>query len=226
MLKSRANDPAVTNLSPAGGEDRPVRRRVRRKDARPSDLIEAAFTEFAAQGYAGCRLEDVAARAGVSKGTIYRYYKDKEALFTATVRSRLPPIAVMTELVAGFPGPTRMLVELLLTHAHQVMVDSELPVLLRIIIAEGHRFPALTELYYREGVSKGMALFEQIVARGVSRGEIRADHAPLLPMVMMSPVVMAVVWRLTFEAMESLDRRQTLDAHLDLLFGNPFTPST
>ena len=203
---------------------RPAKARVRRKDARPGDLIEAAFKEFAAKGYAACRLDDVAARAGVAKGTIYRYFKDKNALFIATVRSRLPPFSAMTEVIAGFPGPTRLLVEHLVTMAHTLIIDSELPVLLRIIIGEGHRFPALTQLYHQEGVAKGRALFEQIVARGVSRGEIRADHAPLLPMVMMSPMVMAVVWRLTFEGIEPLDRQEVLRAHLDLLFGHPFLP--
>lgn len=206
-------------------KDAPVRQRVRRKDARPRDLIEAAFQEFAAKGYAACRLEDVAARAGVAKGTIYRYFKDKDALFIATVRSRLPPFSAMTDAIAEFPGPTRVLMEHLITMAHELVVDSELPVLLRIIIGEGYRFPALTELYYQEGVAKGRQLFEQIVARGVARGEIRKDHAPLLPMVMMAPMVMAVVWRLTFEGVEPLDKQAVLKAHLDLLFGHPFISS-
>ncbi len=81
---------------------------------------------------------------------------------------------------------------------------------------------ALPELYHREGVAKGRELIERIVARGVARGEVRADHAPLLPMVIIAPAVMAVVWRLTFERIEPLDKEELLRAHLDLIFGRAF----
>src|ERR671917_688120 len=150
------------------------RPRRRRKDERPAELIRAGLEEFAVHGFAGTRLEDVARRAGVVKGTIYRYFADKEALFLATVRKEVAPVFdEITGFIDAYPGTTRDLLKLLIETVHRQLVNSDLRVLIRIIIAEGERFPALTELYYAETVSKGRALLERIIARGITRGEVR-----------------------------------------------------
>lgn len=199
-------------------QNSPIARPRRRKEARPAELIDAGLREFAANGFAATRLEDVARRAGVVKGTIYRYFADKEALFLAAVRSRITP--VFDELAGSaeaFRGTTRELLQLMLTAAHRQLVDSEAPVLIRIMIAEGQRFPALTELYYREIVAKGRALLEGIVARGLERGEVRAGAAAELPVVIMAPAIMAAIWRMTFERHAQISSEAFLAAHLDLV---------
>lgn len=210
-----ASKPASTPASTPAA--RPPSRR-RRKEARPAELIEAGLREFAARGYAATRLEDVARRAGVSKGTIYRYFDDKEALFLAAVRSRVRPVLDGIEgAVDAFPGSTRDLLTLVVNAVHRELVDSDLRVLIRIIIAEGQSFPELTDLYYRDAVSKGRALLERIVARGLARGEVRPGAAAELPIVVMAPAIMAALWRMTFQPHAPIPPEAFLAAHLDLV---------
>ena len=199
--------------------------RRRRKDARPAELVAAGLQEFARNGYAATRLEDVARRAGVAKGTIYRYFTDKEALFLAAVRTEIAPVF---ENFAGsiddFPGTTRELLRLLITTVHRQLVGSELRVLMRVIIAEGERFPVLTEHYYAETVSKGRLLLERIVARGIERGEVREGAAADLPLVIMAPAIMAAIWRMTFDRHAPISGEAFLAAHLELVFNGLLKP--
>lgn len=212
-----------------------VARASRRKEARPSELIEAGLQEFAQHGFAGTRLEDVAARAGVVKGTIYRYFADKEALFEAAVRSKAPELTdQLGGMIDAFEGTTEELLTFLLTRIYAEVVDSELRVLMRIILSEGTKFPALAELYYQASVGRARPLLEKVVARGVARGEIRADHPKLMAMMIMAPALMASVWRMTFERFEPIPTQDFFEAHLALLChgllgerrdqGRPFRP--
>lgn len=199
-------------------DEAPTARR-RRKDARPAELIEAGLQEFATHGFAATRLEDVARRAGVAKGTIYLYFADKEALFIAAARSRVLPILDgMAEAVDAYPGTTRDLLRAIFETMHRHMVGSDLRVLLRIIIGEGQRFPALTEFYYRETIAKARALIERVIARGIARGEVRPNAAAHLPLVLVAPAVMATVWRLVFEPYAPIAAEDFLAAHCDLVF--------
>jgi len=192
--------------------------RSRRKDARPAELIEAGLAEFAARGFAGTRLDDVAMRAGVVKGTIYRYFADKEALFLAAVQSRATPVVGGLEsAVAGFQGPTRELLQLLLKTVYARLVDSDLRVLMRVIIAEGVNFPGLTALYHREMISKGKRVLEMVIQRGIARGEVRNNAAADLPMIIMAPAIMAAVWKMTFDPLDPVSSERFLTAHLALL---------
>jgi hypothetical protein len=95
---------------------------------------------------------------------------------------------------------------------------------MRVIIAEGERFPALTEHYYAETVSKGRLLLERIVARGLQRGEVRAGAAAELPLVIMAPAIMAAIWRMTFDRHAPIDPEVFLAAHLDLVFNGVLEP--
>jgi len=199
--------------------------RRRRKEARPAELIAAGLQEFAVHGFAATRLDDVARRAGVVKGTIYRYFPDKEALFLAAVRSRVTPVFdEIAGFVDAFPGTTRDLLKLIFEIIHRQLVGSDLRVLVRIIIAEGERFPALTELYYRETVSKGRALLERIVARGIARGEVREGAAARLPIVIIAPAIMAAIWRMTFDRHAPISGEAFLAAHMDLVFNGLLRP--
>ncbi|HEV2559237.1 MAG TPA: TetR/AcrR family transcriptional regulator [Microvirga sp.] len=201
------------------------RPRQRRKEARPGELVRAGLAEFAAKGFAGTRLEDVARRAGVAKGTIYRYFTDKEALFLAAVRTEVAPVFdQITGFVNAYPGTTRDLLRLIFETIHRQLVASDLRVLIRIVIAEGERFPALTELYYAETVSKGRALLERIIERGIARGEVRAGAAADLPLVLVAPAIMAAIWRMTFDRYAPVSAEAFLEAHIDLVFNGLLTP--
>jgi AcrR family transcriptional regulator len=207
----------MTEESPTDGVSG-LQPRRRRKEARPSEIIEAGLLEFADKGFAGTRLEDVAARAGIAKGTIYRYFASKEALFEAALLSRVTPVLEGVDgLIDAFPGLSTDLLRLALTRIHTELVASDVRVLMRIIIAEGARFPAISEAYYRGSIAKGRALLSRIVARGVARGEFRPGAAADLPMVAVAPALMAAIWRMTFEPFDPVPPERFLEAHIDLV---------
>jgi AcrR family transcriptional regulator len=193
----------------------PARRR--RKEARPGEIIEAGLAEFAARGFEAARMADVAARAGVSNGTVFRYFPTKEALFEAAVRSRASPVFSDASIGPLPEGPVLPLLKALIRHVHDNLADPKLLGLIRVIIAEGPRFPALLEIYHRESISRAHELLGRLIARGVASGELRDDGVAALPMVLMSPALMAAVWRMTFNAVEPLPIERFRDAHLALL---------
>lgn len=193
--------------------------RRRRKEARPGELIEAGLAEFAEKGFAATRLDDVARRAGVAKGTIYRYFDSKEALFQAALRSRVVPVFDDIEsLVEQYPGSTRKLLHTFFRTLYERVVASEVPLLMRVIIAEGQRFPEIPAFYHRETVAKAQSLLKKILERGIARGEFRKSPVLDAPIVLIAPAIVAALWRLTFEPVQPLDTGKMLEAHADLVF--------
>lgn len=201
------------------------RPRLRRKEARPKEIIEAGMQEFALRGFAAARLDDVARRAGISKGTIYLYFKDKESLLMAAVEERVAPlIGEVSGFIESFPGSTRDLLRLVIPLLHQRLVQSDLQPLLRILIGEGTNFPTLTSLYYRETVARGRDILERIVARGRQRGEIREGPAADLPLIVMAPAIMSAIWQMIFQRDAYIDPDAFMAAHLDLVLGGILLP--
>lgn len=200
-------------------EDGAEKRRRRRKDARPAEIVEAGLRVFAEKGYAATRLDEVAARAGVAKGTLYLYFPDKEALFLAAARSRVTPVFDgLHGAVDGFEGSTRTLLTMLIRRIYGELVETDLRVLVRIVLAEGMNFPSLAEHYHAQVIAKGRALLDRIVARGIARGDVRPGAAADLPMVIVAPAIMAAIWRMVFDAHDPVATERFLAAHLDLVF--------
>jgi AcrR family transcriptional regulator len=190
----------------------------RRKAARPGEIIEAGLQEFAVNGMAATRLEDIAKRAGIAKGTIYRYFESKEELFIAVVRSRVVlSLDQVEEMVHSFPGDTKHLLRLVLTEIYKNFVGSEISAVMRILIVEGKRFPNLVELYHKEAISKGVAVLSLIISRGIERGEIRDGPAAREPRLIVAPTIMAALWGQTFSAQGPIDIETYLDAHIDMI---------
>lgn len=192
--------------------------RRRRKEARPGEIIDAGMKEFALNGLAATRLEDVAKRAGIAKGTIYRYFDSKEDLFLAAVRSRVVlSIEDADSVIIQFDGPSDQLLRIVLQKFYREFIETDTSALMRILIAEGHRFPNLVALYHAEAISKGMSIFSKIIERGVARGDLREGPATIEPRIIIAPAIMAAVWKLTFDAHDPLPLEQFIDAHLDML---------
>lgn len=198
-------------------KETPPRRRER-KDSRPEEIVGAAFEEFAAKGYAGTRLEDVAARAKVSKGLPYLYFKTKEELFKAVVRSVISPVfdemrkrMLATDLSseAFLKGPFLSFV--------QELVKSRRAAIARLLIAEGHKHPELTAFYYDHVISKGRDTMQAFIERGVERGEFKPTPLSDYPLLIIAPALMAVIWRSLFEEHVHLDTDALLKTHIDLL---------
>ncbi len=199
--------------------DRSVSRRARRrKEARPEEILQAAIEAFASNGYERTRVDDVATRAGISKGTVYLYFKSKADLFREVVRSRIVTrIEGLRKDIDHYDGPVEQFIRLQLRAFIQQALESEVREVVRLVIGEAHRFPDLAEFYYQEVISRGMGVMEGLVRRGVERGEFRPTGLEEFPQLMMAPAIMAVVWKSLFEPQRHLDVERYLDTHLDLL---------
>ncbi|WP_112322977.1 TetR/AcrR family transcriptional regulator [Oceanibium sediminis] len=192
--------------------------RRRRKAARPGEIVAAGMAEFAEKGFAAARLDDIARRAGVVKGTLYLYFDSKEALFKEAVRAQvLPSIAGLESLAAGFEGPTEALIEAVIRELYAEMVEGDARAILRILVAEGARFPEIIDFYYEEVVSVAERILLSLLERGVARGEFRGGPILDAQLVVIGPAIAAAIWRLTFEHARPLDLDAYCKAHLDVM---------
>ncbi len=193
-------------------------RRRERKDTRPQEIVAAAFEEFAAKGFAGTRLEDVAARAKVSKGLPYLYFKTKVELFKAVVRSVITSHFDVirermetTELSAEdfLKGPFLAFI--------QELVGSRRAFIARLLIAEGHKHPELTAFYFETVVLRGIETLTRLIDRGVERGEFRPTRLRDFPQLLVAPALTAIIWRSLFERHRHLDTDAMLATNIELL---------
>jgi AcrR family transcriptional regulator len=196
----------------------PSPRRRERRDTRPQEIVAAAFEEFAANGYAATRLEDVASRARVSKGLPYLYFKTKEALFKAVVKS---VITSHFDMIRDKMEATELSVEALLKGPFlsfiQELVGSKRAFIARLLIAEGHKHPELTKFYYDQVVSRGIATMTRLIDRGIERGEFRPTPLRNFPQLLFAPVITAIFWRQLFERHHHLDTDALLKTNIDLI---------
>lgn len=168
--------------------------RQRRKDARPHELIDAALALFSEKGFAATRSEEVAQRAGVSKGTLYLYYPSKEALLRAVIRERLShEITDVAARVARHTGtPSQVLLELL-PHWWLRVHDSPSSAVFKVIITEVRNFPEIANFYFAEVVEPGTRLVGSIIARGIDCGEFRPVDVQATVLSLVLPLVMLCV---------------------------------
>lgn len=189
----------------------------RRKEERPQEITDAAFAVFAECGYASARVDDVAKRAGVSKGLLYLYFKTKEELFKAVIKSvvtrrvdALLQAIDETELSseAFIRGP-------LLSFMRQVP-GSPIAIVVRLLISEGQRHPDLVDYYWDNVVSKGLLAISHFIERGVERGEFRETAVSDLPQLVLAPMMLSMIWRILF-AKRSLDTDKLMETQIDMI---------
>lgn len=205
-------------MTDADQESARPRRRRRRKEARPAEIIEAGLQEFAEHGFAAAKLDDVARRAEIAKGTIYLYFKNKEALFEAAVRSQIVPFFGSVEQMAdAYPGSSADLLRTIIPQIYATVFGSDRQVLIRIILTEGARFPELSEFYHREVISKGRRLLERIIRRGVERGEFHDNAVADLPIILVAPAILAFVWKMILDRFDPIATERFAAAHADLV---------
>ena len=210
--KGRALEPTDEAAAPASN-------RAARASERRAAIVEAALEEFIARGFAATRLDDIAKRAGVAKGTIYLHFKDKESMFEELVRIVIVPVV---ERLTALPPPTgsvRDLVEAFASNFLREVANTRRGDLVRLIVAEGPRFPAVADFYYREVVSRGIAGMRALIELGIARGEIRERNLVRYPQILVAPALIAVIWEGLFARHAPLDAQEMLRVHLDLIFG-------
>lgn len=190
----------------------------RRKEDRPAEITEAAMEAFASHGFAATKVEDVARRAGVSKGLLYLYFKTKEDLFKAVIRSFISP--KVDALIATVENTELSAEEFLrgpfLRFAKSVP-GSPVRVVVRLLVAEGPRHPDLVAWYWENVVSKGLTALRAIVKKGVDSGDFRESALYDFPQILIAPVVLSMLWKQLFESHDSLDTDRFIEEHIELV---------
>jgi AcrR family transcriptional regulator len=193
--------------------------RAARALERRQAIIEAAMDEFIARGYAATRLDDVARRAGVAKGTIYLHFTDKEALFQELIRTALVPLIGRLAVPPPSGGSVRAAIEGFAETFAREVVSTRRGDIVRLIVAEGARFPSVADFYYREVVSRGLAGMRGLIQLGIDNGEIRNEALARFPQIVVAPAIVAVIWQGLFGRHAPLDATEMFRVHLDLIFG-------
>lgn len=196
----------------------PEPRFQRRKEDRPAEITQAALEAFAEQGYAATRVDDVAKRAGVSKGLLYLYFKTKEELFKAVIRSAVVPRidALKAEVARADMSAEAFLRGPFLAFIRRIP-GSPVRVVVRLLIAEGPRHPDLTKYYCEQVVMHGITALREIIARGVRQGEFRESSLAEFPQLLIAPVLMSVIWKSLFQKHLPLDTDRLFEAHIELV---------
>lgn len=186
---------------------------ARRREA----ILSAALEEFSARGFAAARLEDVARRANVAKGTIYLHFRDKERLFQELVRAELSPVVAALEAAPVADLPLRVVAERLVTIFAREIFNTHRKDVIRLVLTEGPRFPAIAEFYYREVVERVMAVIRGMAKSAVARGELPNDALVRFPQLLGAPGIVAIVWSGLFDRWAKLDVEAFMLAYLDLI---------
>ncbi len=192
----------------------------RRKDDRPAEITAAALDAFAENGYANTRVDDVARRAGVSKGLLYVYFRTKEELFKAVVRSVVLPR--FDALTAEIDDETQSAEEFLrgpLATFLKRVPGSPVSIVVRLMLTEGARHPDLVRFYWDHVASRGLALIQRLVERGVASGEFRETRLADYPQLVVAPVLVAVLFELLFRD-QPLDVDGLVDTQIDMIVGH------
>jgi AcrR family transcriptional regulator len=192
----------------------------RRKEARPQEILEAALAVFAEKGLSAARMDDIAARAGVTKGTIYLYFPSKNDVFKSLLSTHISErLKTVGAMVDGFDGPTPQLLANVIRFAGSVLVNSENVVLPKIVIAEITKFPQLLRFYREEVIERGLGLWEAILKRGIARGEFRPMPLEHVARLCVAPLLLAAIWRTTFAELDKApyDTNGLIETHIDVL---------
>ncbi len=195
---------------------------ARRKDARPQELLAAALDLFVEKGFALTRLEDVARRAGVSKGTLYLYFANKEELFKAVVRENIvPTLGEAEDMIANHSGSASELLRCIVLGWWERVGATKLSGITKLMMSECGNFPELAHFYNEEVIQRSDAMIRRLLQRGIDNGEFRPELARQtqhLAKVMVSPMLMLMLWQHSFALsnVSSNDPAAYLEDYLDL----------
>lgn len=194
---------------------------TRRKEARPQELLDAALDLFVERGYSATRLDDVARRAGVSKGTLYLYYASKEDLFKAVVRENVVPLLGEAEaMIRDHAGSSAQLLRQILLGWWERIGETRLSGITKLVMAEAGNFPELASFYNEEVILRGNAMLAQVLERGIASGEFRALDTVQTTSIIAAPIMMLMMWKHSFGgpcALQSITPQAYLHGVTDLL---------
>lgn len=190
----------------------------RRKNERPAEILKAALEEFSINGFAATKLDDVAKRAGICKGTIYLYFDSKETLFVEVVRDRiLPHFEKIEDLTKQKEGSAKDILREQIKTIYKELLSTDARFIPKLIISEGSRFPELAKFYYEEIITRLHKAIRIVIERGVASGEFRSSALNWEEQAVMSPALTAAIWKTVFDQFAPLDLDAYLETHIDLL---------
>jgi TetR/AcrR family transcriptional regulator len=195
--------------------------RQRRKEARPQELLDAALDLFVEKGFAATRSEEVAQRAGVSKGTLYLYYQSKEDLLKEVIRHNLVNhIAQGVDIAEHFTGPTSELLTLVYREWWQRIGETRASGIMKLMMSEVRNFPEIAQFYADEVIAPTHALLSRLLNRGIERGEFRKIDVAGVTHALVAPMLFLVMHKHSIGACgvgHSIDPRAFITAQLDLV---------
>jgi AcrR family transcriptional regulator len=202
--------------------------RQRRKEARPAELMAAALELFVSKGFAATRLDDVAAHAGVAKGTLYLYFDSKEALFKAVIQQGIVPVLDQdAELISNFSGNSVALLQWLVLNWWERVSTTPLGKISRIIMSEAGNFPELADFYNNAVIIRGRDLLRQALNRGIASGEFRPLDMDVTIDAIFAPMMMLLIWGNSLSILGCLTQEPSryLARHLDLILNGLVQPA-
>ncbi|WP_411286389.1 TetR/AcrR family transcriptional regulator [Phenylobacterium sp.] len=171
----------------------------RRKADRPGEIVEAAMAVFAEKGFAAAKLDEIAARAGVSKGALYLYFATKQEIFHAVVAQAIAPnLAAMRQAMAAHPGPFAELLRDVVGLLIQVIETTAIGGVVKMVIGEARNFPELARVWHDDLACPAITALTAAIEAAQARGEVRAGDARTFALQTISPLLIGVIWRETF----------------------------
>lgn len=178
----------------------------RRKEARPGDIIAAALSVFTEKGFAGARMEEIARRAGVSKGTLYLYFATKEDMFRAVVREVVAPnLATVRAAMEGVDLPFATIIRAFLPRFAELVTTVPVGAVAKMVIGESRNFPELAKVWHDDVILKAVGLIAGMVERAQTKGEVRPGDPRTHAFSIMGPMMIGVLWRETFTPIGGAD---------------------
>ena len=213
--------PVAKKTEPAKPQEHPQRspRWRRRADARPAEILDAALTVFSARGFAAAKLDDVAKEAGVSKGTLYLYFKSKEALFEAMALELMRvPVLAQLETIAKAETATDALRQLI-QFMTRMLDDPRRSALPKLIIAESAGFPELARIWLKSVIQPVRKRLVELIEAGIANGEFRKVDPWETTKLVIAPFLLTAIWRKTFEHIDNrrFDFAALLRQHTEFL---------
>ncbi|SNS42189.1 transcriptional regulator, TetR family [Noviherbaspirillum humi] len=201
----------------------------RRKDARPQELLAAALDLFVERGYAATRLDDVAARAGVSKGTLYLYFANKEELFKAMIRENMLPVLGEAEsAIEHFEGHSAILFREIVLGWWERIGNTPLSGITKLMMAESSNFPEVARFYHDEVISRANAMVASMLERGMQRGEFRRVDPEQVTQIVVAPMLMLMMSKHSFAFCRQgkpLSVQAYLDSFIDVMLNGLVIPA-
>ncbi len=192
----------------------------RRKADRPAEIVQAALAVFAEKGFAAAKLEDIARRAGVSKGAIYLYFETKEDIFRAVVGQAIAPnVVAVKAMAAAHPGPLADLLRGVTGHIAGIVTHTPLGGVLKMVVGEARNFPEIARVWHDELVSQALGTLTAAIAAAQARGEVKPGDPRIYALQLIAPLLVAVLWRETFVPVgaEPFDLPAVMSQHIDTL---------